>query len=107
MNNYSIDDIFSLAFAVSIATASTLISGVAHASTEGQVAVFIKQASSSESRAEVEADLAIWIAAGRQMYGLDVDVEVFSAAYKHDFATYADLRSSPHSEVPVTGLSAL
>jgi hypothetical protein len=91
MNNQSVRQSLTASLAAAILMALPLISGVARADT------VVPQAVHADTRAEVRADLAVWVASGMQKLDREYDGEadIDSAEYKKDFATYTYLRSSP------------
>jgi hypothetical protein len=98
MNNVSARKSVSAALAMALVLATSFVAGAAHADTVSiHVPSVIQPTSAPVTRAEVRADLAIWVASGLQKLDREYDGEaqINSAEYAKDFATYTYLRSSP------------
>ena len=70
---------------------------VAHADTDVvQAPIAMQPAYAPLTRAQVQADTAIWIAAGMDKYSREgSDEDLYSPQYASDMAVYSALRSSP------------
>ena len=104
MNIKSIKRFAPSSLALAVAVAMPLFATAAHADTVLiPVPATVSQAAAPVTRAEVRADLAVYMASGLQQLDREHDFEpdTNSKAYKKDFATYTYLRSSPQFAVLV------